>query len=69
MPKFQNEVQKFRHRGFEPNDGTAIVMIFGNDPEPMNIDGSAMNKVWDHDIEQVITVKDHIDMTSPVPLP
>ena len=61
MPKFQNETQSFRHRGFQPSDASQpIVMIFGNDPAPVNPDGSAMIVLWDHDVTSVVTVKDHL---------
>ncbi len=61
MPKFINEVSQFRHRGFQPNDGTAIVMVFGSDPEPLNADGSAMTKLWDHEVNNTVVVTDHVD--------
>jgi len=57
----KTEVQKFRHRGFQPNDNGPIVMMFGNDPAPKNVDGSEMKELWDNDIEQVIFVKKHVD--------
>ncbi len=57
----RTQVQKFRHRGFKPNDGGPIVMQFENGPEPVNNDGSKMEELWDNDIEQVIFVKKHVD--------
>lgn len=59
-------VQTFRHRGFQPDDLTAdIVMMFGNDPEPLNPDGSPMKKLWDHDHEQHTTVQNHVEPAAP----
>lgn len=60
MIPVKTEVQNFRHRGFKAIDGS-INMIFGNDPEPINSDGTAMLKLWDHDMKQVITVSDHVE--------
>lgn len=61
-------LQKFRHRGFKPNDGSPDVMMFGNDPAPLNTDGTPMQKLWDNDIDQVIKVKKHVDViVDPVP--
>lgn len=60
MQPVKTEIQKFRHRGFKPNDDGSIVMVFGEEPSPINVDGSPMSKLWDHDVSQVITVTDHI---------
>lgn len=54
-------VQIFRHRGFQPADPAAeIVMMFGEGQEPLNPDGSPMKKLWDHDHEQHTTVSNHV---------
>jgi hypothetical protein len=59
----RNEVQKFRHRGFQVSQDQAepIVMMFGNDPEPESKDGSPIKKLWDNDVEQIIVVKPHVE--------
>lgn len=55
-------VQIFRHRGFQPADpDSEIVMQFGDDPEPVNPDGSPMKKLWDHEHEQHTIVRNHVD--------
>lgn len=62
-------VQKFRHRGWKPNDGGPEQMAFGSDPDPVNTDGTPMKKLWDNDVEQVITVKKHVDVVIDDPKP
>lgn len=67
MPKFVNEVQDFRHRGYKVSaDPLApVVMVFGDGPEPASADGSPVLKLWDHDVSQVIKVSDHIEAPAP----
>lgn len=67
-------VQTFRHRGFQPAEADAeVIMMFGSDPEPMNTDGSVMKKLWDHDHIQHTTVQNHVEpvdagtISDPVP--
>jgi hypothetical protein len=62
---FRNEIQKFRHRGYQVSQDVTepIVMMFGDDPEPVSKDGSPVKKLWDNDIEQVIIVKPHVEPT------
>lgn len=60
----KHEVQNFRHRGFQPADAVQpVIMMFGNDPAPKNPDGTDMLKLWDNDVDQVITVTKHVDPT------
>lgn len=60
MMPTKSELQNFRHRGFKDANGV-IVMVFGDEPAPLNADGSLMLKLWDHDVKQVITVSDHLE--------
>lgn len=60
MPKFQNETQSFRHRGFEDVENDKIVMMFGDGTAPVDSQGVELKKLWDHDVNQVITVSDRV---------
>jgi hypothetical protein len=64
----KHEVQKFRHRGFQPSDANEpVIMKFGDEPAPTNPDGSSMKVLWDNDVEQVITVTKHASVDQPAP--
>lgn len=62
VPAEKHQIQKFRHRGFQPADGGDIIMMFNEGPEPLNPDQTPMKKLWDNDVEQHITVRKHVDV-------
>jgi hypothetical protein len=53
--------QAFRHRGFENKETGEVIQIYGNDEAPRDSAGKPLKKLWDHDVEQVSTVTDHIE--------
>lgn len=60
MPKYENEAQKFRHRGYVDLENNKIVMIFGDGAEPVDSHGQVLQKQWDHDVSQETKVIDHV---------
>lgn len=68
MPKYKDEVQTFRHRGFLPDNGGPVVMVFGDGPEP-TAPGVVYTKQWDHDVSEAIQVSDHVEPGPALPAP
>lgn len=78
QPKFKNETQKFRHRGFQLQDGTKtpvdgidIEMVFGNGPAPADpvssdLEGDHWVTLWDNWIEEKIVVTRYAGQDLPV---
>lgn len=60
MPKYTNETENFRHRGFDDVENQKVVMIFGDSAVPMDSKGVPLVCLWDHDVSTVTTVADHV---------
>lgn len=60
MPKYANEIETFRHRGYDDAENSKVVMLFGEGQEPLDSKGVVLNKIWDHDVTSVTTVVDHV---------
>ena len=57
----KRQIQKFRQRGYLPSDASReIVIVYENDPIPLNPDGSNMRKIWDNSVENHIIIIPHV---------
>ena len=50
---------QYRQRIYQGSDGT-ITLVYGSDPIPVNIDGTEMSLLADHDVAELVTVTDHV---------
>jgi hypothetical protein len=58
----KKQTLSIRQRGYLPADASSeIIIIYENDVEPLNPDGSVMKKIWDNDVVTHTVIKPHVE--------